>query len=221
MTIEIKTRGDGFQWAVSSEIPNSNCGLYDHEDWIFNYLMVPPGGVFLDVGSFVGTHAIITSRNSKGIAYAFEPIASNFALLKQNIQLNSPNDVRPVNLAIGSENKSAFIGTWDDNGFTCQISDSGLPVQVVTLDSYMLPLDLPAIQVVKIDVEGYETEVLNGMKQIAARYNPRIIVEVHSHFKGRENNGNLIADWCTEMKYTHRRIWENEPAYFYLELNPK
>jgi len=79
---------------------------------------------------------------------------------------------------------------------------------------------LERIDFVKIDTEGEEAEVLRGSLGVVRRFRPRFLVEVHSHMEGRHSNGDLVMKWCSENNYDCRRIWENSPGYYYVELTP-
>jgi hypothetical protein len=54
-------------------------------------------------------------------------------------------------------------------------------VNIDSLDNQMINQNLPKPDIVKIDVEGLELDVLEGMKQTIARYNPQLIIEIHGH----------------------------------------
>ncbi|MBM4093034.1 MAG: FkbM family methyltransferase [Planctomycetes bacterium] len=214
----IKTRGNGFYWACNPRVPDYDLDLRDHEDWILEYLRVPVDGLFVDVGASIGAHAIRVARLRHCRVLAIEPHPAHRELLVLNAMLNGVTlTVLPVAVgATTTEVRMAGIGGG------CHVarydqSPNTFVIQQDTLDN--LVGDQRA-DCVKIDVEGYECEVLAGAHRLAQSCRPTFVVEVHSHFPHCGSNGNLIVDWCAEHRYECRRIWQNTEAYYYVQLTP-
>ena len=138
----------------------------------------------VDIGANRGYYTLIEARaagrNSK--IYAIEPEPVNFEFLKKNINLNSYNDrVELYNLAIGDKTgEAAFEITKKSNlhkiaGDKQSKSDSHIKVKMTTLD-YLL--GDRHIDYVRMDVGGYEWNILKGMKNIIKRSdNLKIFIE--------------------------------------------
>jgi FkbM family methyltransferase len=221
MKYEIKSRGNGFQWAVTDEVLRSDIDCSDHEDWIYEHIKTPAGGVFVDVGGFVGSHAIRVAKECYCRVIAFEPVAAHVELFLINRTLNGASDVRLFEMAVGSH-----CGTINfcadgpaDSRVPLNNDKPNTQVRMTTLDHELSHLD--RLDVLLIDVEGHECHVLAGAVRVVSRLRPKIIIEVHSHYDGCEHNGNLINEWCDEMGYQSRRIFENSAKYYYVELIPK
>lgn len=104
--------------------------------------------------------------------------------------------------------------------FASHISSHGdLSVEVTTIDREFA--GLPRLDLIKLDVEGAECDVIQGGMKTIARLRPRMVIEVHSHMKGRENNGSILTRHLNELGYDFRRIWENTSAYYYIEATPR
>lgn len=213
------TRGNGFTWAVDPHVVQSGLDLKDHEDWIYPFLETPRDGVFVDVGAFVGTHAIRVAKQCRCRVIAFEPVPAHVSLCYVNELLNE------VAVEIIAEAVGDFAGVIGfradgpaESGVPCDFNRINTSVPITTLDRALGTLE--RLDTLLIDVEGFEVRVLHGGCDVIRRCRPKIIVEVHSHYPGCEHNGNLIDDWCRANAYTSRRVWENSPSYFYLELLP-
>jgi FkbM family methyltransferase len=139
----------------------------------------------LDVGAYVGTHTYVFASHFKQVI-AFEPNPISRRLLEANVMLNNLANVRIEPVALGDENgERPFFINPENSGNSGLIEESlrhklDLPrtVQVRRGDDYLAasPADAP-IALIKIDVEGFETRVLTGLRDAVARHRPTIIFE--------------------------------------------
>ncbi len=138
-----------------------------------------------DVGANVGfyTHQISELVGNMGSVSAFEPAPACYDAITG---LNLPN-VHAFNLALGDcEGTLAMTTSSDPLSTTSSLADprddsvNRIDVRVTTGDAILSAGSTPAPNVVKIDVEGYEEEVLRGMTAVLARRECRaVFVEVH------------------------------------------
>lgn len=146
---------------------------------------VEAGDVALDVGANIGTHTLALARlaGPQGFVYAFEPQRLVFQTLCANIALNSLTNVHCVNAAVGEEAGTLRMSDADpkqpNNFGGAQVAllgsgQQGVPVTRVVLDDF---LDVDRLKLVKIDVEGMESEVLRGAHRTLARFKPLLYVE--------------------------------------------
>ena len=101
---------------------------------------------------------------------AFEPLVNVFNVLEENIKLNDAN-VSAYNLALG--NGEEISGNSDGNMFC---SGGDIKLKSEKLDSF----SFERVDLLKIDVEGFEMEVLKGAENTIRQFKPRIIIETHS-----------------------------------------
>lgn len=151
---------------------------------------IKPGDVILDIGANIGYYALLEARlvGEKGKVYAIEPVPNNMELLRRNIKLNDYSNIETFQLAIGSENKvdSIYISrkcNWSSM-LKSKRNDSDIikkiPVQVITLDNFLE--DKLSPDLIRMDVEGYETEIIKGMKELLSSGKPlKLLIEVHFH----------------------------------------
>jgi FkbM family methyltransferase len=144
---------------------NIYCGLHEFEDMALVLHALRPGDLFVDVGANIGSYTVLAGGVSRASVLAIEPIPKTFQVLLENIRLNRlDNLVTAKNVGAGSVSGSAFFT--EDFGACnylltgCEMgSGNQTKVQVATLDGLLHGL-LPTVM--KIDVEGYETEVIKG-----------------------------------------------------------
>ncbi len=152
--------------------------------------VLKPGDVVVDIGANIGYYALMEARavGKAGQVYAIEPVPANMAMLKRNIKLNGYKNIKTFALAIGGGNKKEYIYLATKSNLSTltknesdkmdlRIKDK-VPVQVVTLDTFLKDKKFP--DVIRMDVEGYETEIIKGMKSILTRLRPlKIFMELH------------------------------------------
>jgi FkbM family methyltransferase len=145
--------------------------------------------VVLDLGANLGNHTLYWSKVTDGVGvrrvYAFEPVDTTFSLLKKNIQINGldSNKVIINEVGLGKTESSAEIKKFNiDNIGGTQIrarADGKGPFKIISLDSYIKSSEFKdeKIDLIKIDVEGFEEDLLYGAKETLEKYNPVIFIE--------------------------------------------
>ena len=139
---------------------------------------IKPDPVVVDAGANIGNHTLYFAKNvGAKMVYAFEPVISVFVKLDRNVRLNQCANVVLHNAALGNHAgyvlcKNTVIG--NSGAQQVAYSDSG-GMNVVSLDELRLE---HAIDFMKIDVEGFEIEVLFGAASTIAKDHPAIFVEV-------------------------------------------
>jgi FkbM family methyltransferase len=146
-----------------------------------------PGCVFYDIGANVGFLTVIGARlvGPSGSVFAFEPVASNAELVRRNCGRNGFAQVRVLEKAVSNRCGSGLLNLAAYSGGAALASVEAPPdpagsqsVDLITIDAAIQQLGLPPPHLVKIDVEGAELEVLEGMAATAAGHRPVVVVEV-------------------------------------------
>jgi len=128
--------------------------------------------LFFDIGSNIGLMALYASMavGDSGRVHAFEPQESTVNILKNNIQLNNFNNISTYSIALGATSRSATIyASPESRGSSSLIqtperTETGSNIPVKPLDDFVKENNISTIRMVKIDVEGWELEVLKGGK---------------------------------------------------------
>ena len=139
---------------------------------------VVPGTVALDVGAYIGTHAMLMARlvGPRGRVYAFEPQHKVYRELRHNIALNELTNIIPLRYAIGAESGTVEMNT-RRSGYLegdVQIGGGGDRAELRTLDSF----GFENVSLIKIDVEWHENQVLAGAAELIRASKPIILVEI-------------------------------------------
>jgi len=134
-------------------------------------------GTYIDIGANIGNHSLFFSKycNSKNV-YSFEIDENIFNVLKTNIIKNNLN-IKAFNIGIGECEKFVNISHIDPNntGITKIIDEVG-DIKVIPLDN----MDINDVTLIKIDVEGYELNVLKGCVKTIEKYKPVLVVELQT-----------------------------------------
>lgn len=144
---------------------NLYAGLHDFEDMSFLLHLLRDEDVFMDIGSNIGSYTVLASGSIECRSIAIEPIPSTYEHLKNNIAVNRIEDrVEALNVGLGSKHSTLlFTNTQDTvNHVAVEGEKDTTEVPVQTLDEILQNRTCPLL--IKIDVEGFETEVLLGGK---------------------------------------------------------
>jgi len=158
-----------------------------HETKMEKYFSLEEG-VFIDIGANIGKYSIIVGKNLKGgVVVAIEPEPTNFEILKKNIKRNGLKNVLPINLACSDKNGNLdfYIDQFSSGGHSLHKKENfeKITVKAEKLDKILKRLQISEVNLIKIDVEGAETEVLRGATKILNKHHPRIIFEAWNERK--------------------------------------
>ena len=141
--------------------------------------------VCVDVGANIGILSFYMSLYTDNKIYAFEATKDNYLILKKNIEVNNLN-VIPINKALGNKSgtksftydiKNGSNGSFLPKNNPEELSDKYVKVDVITLDEFVEQEKIDKIDVLKMDVEGFETEVIEGAKNTIEKFSPDVITE--------------------------------------------
>jgi FkbM family methyltransferase len=159
-------------------------------EWVYDTL-INEDKIFIDIGAHVGTYSWTCGRKAAH-TYAFECSPRTFCYLAANIALHDLTErISPYPFALGDkEGTIDYIVRSEDgggNGVKSLCSDDSvcrkIAIQMKTLDSF----NLTNIGFIKIDVEGFEKEVLQGAQEtLRLSGYPKILLECWGDWKNAE-----------------------------------
>jgi FkbM family methyltransferase len=153
--------------------------------------------VVFDVGANIGLTSCIFSQRAATI-YAFEPNPPVFRLLAENVAANKLENVKPYELAIGA--RPGTINFCGESAFGYMTKDKSAPeVRVETVDRLVDQLGVSRLDFLKIDVEGFEPDVLAGARETIKRYNPTIYMEFNAFCLMNNGRGNPV-DFAEQLQ---------------------
>jgi len=142
---------------------NLYCGLHEFEDMSFVLHFLTDSDLFVDIGANVGSYTILAGSEKNSQTISIEPIPDTFELLYQNVLINNIHEnVKCFNIGLGANDGILkFTKSLDTTNHVASLSENDtVDVKIKKFDDF---IKLDKITLVKMDVEGFETEVINGM----------------------------------------------------------
>lgn len=157
---------------MTNALMNLYYGLLEFEDMAFVLHFLRSDDLMVDVGANVGCYTILAAGEVGAQVIACEPVPATYSHLMAQIHANQlQKQVITINSAIGADTGSvAFTSTLDTVNRVATASDlQTIQVPLNSLDELLKPYPTPIL--LKIDVEGYENEVLKGAKSLLTQPN--------------------------------------------------
>lgn len=143
--------------------------LDPHVSWVFRALL-RPGDTVLDIGANLGLTTLQASHlvGPMGHVHAFEPQPAMVRLMERSIAKNSVQNVTIHSVALGAESGRATLTIPEHNAGAASLKSLArtgvqVPVTVESASAYFQRLELESVRLAKIDVEGSEADVLEGI----------------------------------------------------------
>jgi len=143
-----------------------------------------------DIGANTGVYSLVTKAvNPRSTVYAFEPVSRIHQKLEHNNRLNG-YDITCIQKAVSNKDgKDIIYDLPTDHVYSASLNSKFLPdtelipvpIDSIKLDSFVVQNQINQLNLIKIDVESYEPEVIEGFLGFVNRYTPVILVEVLSH----------------------------------------
>jgi len=166
--------------------------------------------VYVDAGANVGIYSILFSQLSpKGLIFAFEP-TETADFLKENLQHNKCANVRIFQRALGNKSgKTAdkIFRIWGQAPEPCK-------QPFTTIDEFCLSEKVDRLDCIKIDVDSYDLEVLEGSVNTLSRFNPYVVVELNHALAKRNRSNSEAFEFLAKQGYEQALVLEHENFVF-------
>lgn len=178
--------------------------------------LLEPGDTFIDVGANSGIFTLLASSRvgPTGRVLSFEPVPSMRKRLMENISLNTMSNIFVHDVAISNVEGvlPLFEGPEGHKGISSlrKIDNSTVTIEVKTRPLDAFGDDLSAVKLIKVDVEGAEQLVLEGMTRVLQNHHPYLVIEVTDNYLSAfGHSATQLASYLTRMGY---RMYEIQPA---------
>lgn len=183
-------------------------GTFERAELTFVNRYLQPGDLAMDIGANVGIFSVVMGKavGAKGRVFAFEPVPSNISRLENNLKKNGLGNVQVLAMALGASDGEMMLQMAKDaayhslgkveSGFR---GDAEMAVRVRGLDGVWEELGRPDIALVKMDVEGAESDVLLGASNFLATCRPLVLIEANT-----VEHLNVLREKLSVLGYQHK-----------------
>ena len=189
---------------------------YEHEDVATFRRLVRSGSVVFDVGANIGQYTLLASKlvGKTGRVYAFEPSPVVLKRLKYHLEMNHEDNVELVCKAVSDRSGTADFYQANESGnqgvgsllpaesYRARArANEAIEVDTITLDDFCEKHGVDHIDVLKVDVEGFDLDVLKGAEKVLSR-SPRVVVLAEVEPLNLAQRGLTYNDF---IQYMHER----------------
>lgn len=180
--IHMQAEGEEFTFYVGSEVGKE---WYDTghptpraEMRFIRDHLVQKGDLVLECGCHHGFTTLLLSKwtGTQGKVIAFDANRHNVAIARKNMELNAIGNVEMHVAAVGNQTGTVYITDASNAKVASRFLHGEIEVTAVRLDDFLMGR---TPDLIKIDVEGYELEVLKGLRLPLARRDSNLAIEVH------------------------------------------
>lgn len=169
------------------------------------------GGTFIDIGACIGNHTLFFSSIADKVV-SIEPRIESFLYIKEILEMNNVKNVDLYNVACSSSwgfcHMKMKIGGENNIGmYKVSQNIDFVNVALVPGDSVLSRYN--DITVIKVDVEGYELEVLKGLVNSLKKWNPVLFVEIIDN--------PLVFEYLATLGYTEENKFNATPTYEFVK----
>ena len=153
-------------------------------------LALANGGMYLDIGANFGYYAVLAAKMPGVSVLAVEPSPREFTRLQENTQLNNLKNIRSLEVAVGDFSGKRMLhlsDLWNTSmnsfnpafkGGNASGNHQSVEVKCHRVDDIVTTDEYKDLKLIKIDVEGSEYEVLQGMSNLLRHFNGILICEI-------------------------------------------
>jgi FkbM family methyltransferase len=186
-------------------------GAYErHTTELWSRHAAGAANLVLDIGSHTGVYTLAALSAGATKVVSFEPHFMNYSRLLMNLRGNGHSPENAFMLGVGETNKSDFFSVptrldYLSTGGSVGARDNCItfPINIVSIDSFLNGVH--KVDLMKIDVEGYEPNVLDGARQTIKMNKPTIFFECLN-----DHVGKLVQDFLAPLGY---RFWIVDDKY--------
>jgi FkbM family methyltransferase len=159
-------------------------GVYEADALEFILGSLEPGGTFIDVGANIGSFTLPVARHlgAGGRVIAIESSPKVFPYLRRNVALNALTNISLIQGAAADTDRleapfyEAPLDNFGMGSLGAQFHDSPISVTTRTLDSILEEQQIERVNLIKVDVEGFEVAVFRGAEKLLTGDNPPTIL---------------------------------------------
>lgn len=209
---EIEANGFWYSGSTKNSIDREIYYFGMWEGWILHFLrdvsMTTADSVFLDIGANTGQHSVFVAKYAKTV-HAIEPYPPVLEILNTHVSKNNADNV--VVHAVGYSNEEGtfpFFAPPDENlgtgSFDPKFSAHNRKIGDLPLvigDKHLAAVGARRIDIIKVDIEGYERYALQGLRETLVANRPVVVLELNPTDDGFNSREQLDATFPNNYEY--------------------
>ncbi|HTI69014.1 MAG TPA: FkbM family methyltransferase [Candidatus Limnocylindria bacterium] len=181
----VVAQSQGVTWLLDPSQEIDRClrdqGCFEPETTAALKELVAPGMTIVDVGANIGAHALpfAVRVGASGKVHAFEPMWPAYRKLLANAALNALPNLALHKMVVGNKNDvmtASFTNTWRVDGVDVPAKPETVAVR--RLDDLLPELGVTRVDLIKIDVDGFEFQALKGAEKLLRQQHPILVLEL-------------------------------------------
>jgi FkbM family methyltransferase len=186
-------------------------GFYEYRTAMAYCSLIQPGAKVLDIGGHIGQFTLLAAHRvgSGGLVLTFEPNPENRVRLIRNVERNGLANVRVLQYAVSDIGGSAFLQIPEVEHPSGEGSlrakgpvQKEFAIETRRLDEVLEDLRIDHVDVMKVDVEGFEAHVFRGGDQMLRKSRPAIVFEVNDLYQREAGFSSPAMDVLRELGYS-------------------
>jgi FkbM family methyltransferase len=171
----------GQRWLAGASVHGCWLGSYEQDKVRLFVQLTSPNDVVYDLGANAGYYTLVAARliGPSGRVIAFEPVPRNLWYLRRHLKLNHVSNATLVPAAASATTGMAWFNPEGDSSMGHLSTEGTLQVPTVAIDELVGRANIEAPNVMKIDVEGAESELLRGAQRTLEQHRPVILLATH------------------------------------------
>jgi len=184
--------------------------------------VIKPGMTCIELGSNIGYYAVLESKivGKNGKVIAIEASPDNYKYLQKNSKLQNFSNMETYNFVLGDHNGEVNFLTKSISNWSRIMKDNEKPnpsdsiskLPMKTLDSFLEEKKLDRVDFARMDVEGYEYNIYQGMKKTIEKFKPSLLIEFHLNILGKSKTKKFLSELKNdgyETNYYTPRLLDN------------
>jgi FkbM family methyltransferase len=190
----------GARWVVGSGTHGCWLGSYELPKAELFAGTIQEGMTVFDIGAHAGYYSLIASRavGEAGHVVAFEPLERNLHHLRRHVALNNASNVKVLNVAVTNRRGVARFDPGNESSTGKLAPEGSLEVRTVALDDLVAAGSVLSPNVMKLDIEGEESNALLGATGVLRDARPTIFLATH---------GTDVHDACLSILRREGYVW--------------